>query len=201
MRLPGTALFLFLSTGFAWSQNLPAVSDVMSTLDGAAEYRLGGAAARATVPSPELTFPETEVPRLRLTVPRLIRQTTEKVQRTAFGGLRVYFGEAWNQGEDVFQLGTDITRGQTTAGVSVTYENDGHDLTSSELYLDYALTERFSIGISGILSQDVTENTDPVPQLGLNAELSTPGGTFLRGGVADTNHNDPIFGLAIGLRF
>ncbi len=185
----------------AWSQDLPAVPDVMSTLEGAAEYRFGGAAVRAPVPAPGLLPPVSSEPRLRLSVPRLIRQTTEKVQRTAFGGLRIYFGEAWNEGEDVFQLGTAITRGQTTAGVAVTYEDDENDLTSSELYLDYALTERFSVGISGILNQDVTENTAPVPQLGLNAELSSSSGAFLRGGIADTSSSEPIFGLAIGLRF
>lgn len=201
LRLPGTALLVILTTGMAWSQDLSGVPHVMSTLDGAAEYRLGGAAVRAPLPAPLLLAPETSEPRLRLSVPRLIRQTSEKVQRTAFGGLRFYFGEAWNEGEDVFQLGTAITRGQTTAGVSVTYQDEGYDLTSSELYLDYALTERFSVGISGILNQDVTENETPVPQFGLNAELSTPNGTFVRGGIADTGSSEPIFGLAIGLRF
>jgi len=158
------------------------VPETFSALDGAAEYRLGGAAARVSLPPVQLT-PPTSLPRLRLSVPRLIRETGETVRRTAIGGLRVYFGEAWNEGEDVFQLGTALTRGQTTAGASVTYENEEYDLTSSELYLDYAVTEQFSIGISGILNQDVTVDETPVPQLGLNAELSTSGGAFLRGGV------------------
>ena len=201
MRLSAIALVVLLSAGSAWSQDLPPVADVMSTLDGAAEYRLGGAAARATVPAPGLAFPEVSAPRLRLSVPRLIRETSQKIQRTPFGGLRFYFGEAWNDEEDVFQLGTALTRGQTTAGVSVTYDNGGYDLTSSELYLDYALTERFSVGISGILNQEVTQDDTPVPQLGINAELNTLGGTFVRGGVADTDSHAPIFGLAIGLRF
>ena len=200
MRLAATALFVILTTGLAWSQDLPPVSDAFSSLDGAAEYRLGGAAARAPLPSVSLP-PPASLPRLRLSVPRLILETREAVRSTAFGGLRFYFGEAWNQGDDVFQLGTAITRGQTTAGVSVTYENEEYDLTSSELYLDYALTEQFSIGISGVLNQDVTIDETPVPQLGLNAELSTLGGAFVRGGVSDSANNEPIFGLAIGLRF
>ena len=202
MRLPATALLLFMTSGFAWSEGLPAVPETFSALEGSAQFRLGGAAARAPLPSVDLPSETPSVlPRLRLSVPRLIRETKQTVRHTPFGGLRIYFGEAWNQGEDVLQLGTALTRGQTTAGLSVTYEDGDYDVTSSELYLDYALSEQLSVGISGILNEEVTLEDSPVPQLGMNAELSISGNSYLRGGIADSSRSDPVFGLAVGLRF
>ena len=32
----------------------------------------------------------------------------------------------------------------------------------------------------------------------MNAELSTSSGAFLQGGFADSEENDPVFGLAVG---
>lgn len=182
-------------------ESLPQADNYVPKVQETGAFQLGGAVSRAALPSLDLLTSPANTPRLRLSAPRLIRETSEMVQRTAYGGLRFYFGEAWTEGEDVFQLGTAITSGQTTAGVSVIYEESEQDLTSSELYLDYALTDQLSIGISGMLSDDVTENASPVPQLGLNAALTSPNGTFLQGGVADTGTNAPVFGLAIGLRF
>lgn len=200
MRVPGFVLFVFLFAGSATAQDLPALGDISTTLSQGAEYQLGGA-ARAVLPPTKSIAPLSLPSRLRVSVPRLIRQTQETIRRTAMGGLRIYYGEAWNEGEDVFQLGTALTNGATTAGVSVTYEDETRALASSELYLDYAISDRFSVGISGILNDDVTEEDAQVPQFGLNAEMSTDSGAFLRGGVADSRNNTPIFGLAIGLRF
>ena len=191
---------MFLA-GPLWGESLSGIDPRAAPLESATSFRLGGAASRATLPPAELAEPLATSPQLRVSVPRLIRETSETVRRTAFGGVRIYFGEAWNESGDVFQLGTAVTRGQTTAGVSVTYEDDNQDLTSSEVYLDYAFSEQFSIGISGILSEDVTADADPVPQLGLNAELSSSSGAFLQGGFADSRDTTPVFGLAIGLRF
>ena len=180
---------------------MPQTGSFSADLHETGAFQLGGAVSRAALPAPDLLAAPTETHRLRLSAPRLIRETSEVMQPTAYGGLRFYFGEAWTEGEDVFQLGTAITRGQTTAGVSVIYEETEQDLTSSELYLDYALSDQLSIGISGMLSDDVTENASPVPQLGLNAAMTSSNGTFLQGGIADTGDNAPVFGLAIGLRF
>ena len=190
-----------LLAGPVEGESLSGIDLRSSPVSDTANYQLGGAVSRAALPPVSLTIPETSTPRLRVSAPRLIRETSETVRRTAFGGVRIYFGEAWNEGEDVFQLGTALTRGQTTAGLSVTYEDESQDLTSSELYLNYALTEQFSVGISGILSDSLTEDTAPLPQLGLNAEISTEKGTFLQGGIADSRAAAPVFGVAIGLRF
>ena len=202
MRAPVFIVLWMALVGPAWSDELPAMDALISALDRGADYQLGGAATRAALPPQQKNaFAAPEQSRLRLSVPRLIRETSETIQRTAMGGLRVYFGEGWDDGQDVFQLGTALTRGQTTAGVSVTYEDGSQELTSSELYIDYAITERFSVGVSGIFNEDVTEDSNPVPQLGLSAELTSPNGTYFQGGVSDTADNTPIFGLAIGLRF
>ena len=194
-------MFALALSGQVQAESLSQIDTSPAQLAESSGYQLGGAVARAALPPSNLLAAPPETPRLRISVPRLIRETSETTRRTAIGGVRIYFGEAWSEGADVFQLGTALTRGQTTAGVSVTYEDDTNDLTSSELYLDYALSERFSVGISGILSDDITEDSSPVPQLGLNAELSSSNGTFLQGGIADSRNNDPVFGLAIGLRF
>ncbi len=182
------------------AESVPGIAGPSVAPSASEGFQLGGAVARAATPSASIA-PLPDSSQLRLSAPRLIRETSETVRRTPFGGLRIYFGEAWNEGDDVFQLGTALTRGQTTAGVSVTYEDDSQDVTSSELYLDYALTDQFSIGVSGILSEDVTSGSTPVPQLGMNAELSTSSGAFLQGGFADSADNDPVFGLAVGMRF
>lgn len=190
-----------LLAGPVEGESLSGIDLHSSLVADMASYQLGGAVSRAALPPASLAIPEAEVPRLRVSVPRLIRETSETVRQTALGGVRIYFGEAWNEGADVFQLGTALTRGQTTAGLSVTYEDDAQVLSSSELYLNYAVTEQFSVRISGILSDDLTEDASRLPQLGLNAELSTEGGTFLQGAIADTRSTEPVFGLAIGLRF
>ncbi len=200
LRLPGFALLVFLNAGFAVAQDATGLGDISTTLSQGADYQLGGAAHSVLKPT-KIIAPASIQSRLRMSVPRLIRQTQETIRNTAVGGLRVYFGEAWNEGPDVFQLGTALTTGPTTAGVAVTYEDETRALASSELYLDYAITERFSVGVSGILNDDVTQDDTQVPQFGLNAEVSSSSGAFLRGGIADSRDNSPIFGLAIGLRF
>ncbi len=201
MRLPAIALFLILAAGTAWAEAEGQIGSLLSNLNGGTEYQLGGAIERsATVPAPGLTL-SPEKPRLKFSVPRLFREQGGSIKETAFGKLRVFFGEGWNEGRDVFHLGTAFTRGQATAGVSVTYQNEIEELSSSELYLDYALTENFSIGVSGILNEPGDPAEDRQPQFGLNAELSTSGGTFLRGGITGAQESDPSFGLAIGLRF
>lgn len=202
MRLPGIALVVSLLPDPAISGEVPSL-DGLSSANTAplVEYQLGGSATRSNVQRLRLPSASDAPPRLRVSVPRLVRETSETVQPTPFGGLRLYFGEAWTDGDDVFQLGTALTRGQTTAGVSVTYQGDLDALTNSELYLDYAVTSQFSIGISGGLSDTLTQDAEPLPQLGVNAELNTEAGTYLRGGVADAGGRPPVFGVAIGLRF
>ncbi|MCV6592721.1 MAG: hypothetical protein OIF48_07205 [Silicimonas sp.] len=204
MRSPVWIFFvLCLATPALGEASLPLPSRPgLSAPDAAPSggFRLGGALSKATV-APATAAPAPAPTRLRLSVPQLIRETGKTLQRTTFGGISLYFGEAWDQGEDVFQLGTALTRGQSTAGISLTYTDSDRAVTASELYFDYAVTDRFSVGVSGIFNEDVTSGDDQVPQLGLSAALNAANGTYLQGGIADSRDTEPVFGVAIGLRF
>ena len=201
MRSLGFALVISFLAG-------PSVAEPVLSFDGrdllagesqADGYRLGGSVKRRAF-LPEVTLPRISTPTLRLSIPTFVRETGVTRRRTPFGGLAVIFGESWN-GREVFHLGTALTRGQTTAGVNVTYEDANGDLTGSEFYVDYALSKSFSVGLSSILSNEVTLDSEPVPQVGINAELEGDNGVFLQGGVADADETDPIFGLAVGFKF
>ncbi|PWK57924.1 hypothetical protein C8D95_102574 [Silicimonas algicola] len=164
---------------------------------GTGAFRLGGAVMRS---EPLKALPPPDTPTLRLAIPSIIHETGVSERKTPFGGLALTFGESWN-GRDVFHLGTSLTRGATTAGVSVTYEGTDGDVTAGKLYLDYAVTERMSVGVSGMLTNEITVNESPVPMVGINAELTGRNGGFVQGGVSDAGQAEPIFGLAVGLRF
>lgn len=119
---------------------------------------------------------------------------------TRLGQLSVFGREVREDGRDVLRLGTALTRGKTTTGLSLTYR-DEELATRSELFVDYALTESFTVGVSGILSSDESSEDDPVARLGISAAYSLDGGTFLQGAIADAPDASPIFGLSVGLRF
>lgn len=199
MRFSGPALLILLAAAPCRADPIESFSlgDFAAGEQVDQNYALGGAARRIEpAPAPS----GGEAPVLRLSSPDLIRQTGASRKDTPFGALGVFFGESWN-GRDLFHVGTSLTRGQTTAGVSVTYERDGATPSSSQVFVDYALSEQFSVGLSGVLSEGVTLGDEPVPQLGLNAEYTGSNGSFLQGGVAGTSSDNPIFGLAMGLRF
>ena len=171
------------------------------TSDGSASsesFKLGGAASRAaivaTTPTPELT-PERST---RLSLPlALPREETARTE-SALGIATVFLSDGLESGQDALELGTFLSRGQTTAGLSVTYFEEKDELARSEIYLDFALTDRFSVGLSGIL--DTESNDDPVRQLGVNAEFSTSTGTYIQGGFTGAPDYDPVIGLSVGLR-
>ena len=132
MRSLGFVLVIMTLAAPAYAESIPGIAGPSVVPSNPEGFQLGGAVSRAATPSASIA-PLPDSSQLRLSAPRLIRETSETVRRTPFGGLRIYFGEAWNEGDDVYQLGTALTRGQTTAGVSVTYEDDSQDVTSSEL--------------------------------------------------------------------
>ena len=119
---------------------------------------------------------------------------------TTLGGATLFMGEGLDSGRDAVQMGTFIRRGQARAGVSVTYLENEAEVSRSELFFDYSLTEQFSIGLSGILNAEISED-ETVPQLGLSAEFATESGAFLQGGVSDASDYQPVIGVSIGLRF
>ena len=119
---------------------------------------------------------------------------------TALGHLSVFGSEAREDGRDVLRLGTALTRGKTTTGISLTYR-DEELATRSEVFVDYALSDAFSVGVSGIVSSDGATEKDPVARLGVSAAYSLDSGTFLQGAIADAPDTSPVIGLSVGLRF
>ncbi len=169
------------------------------SIEKSSDYQLGGAATRAaTVSSPVV---ESENEGLsRLSFP--LRNSLDESSRTehTLGLATVFVSEGLDAGRDALEMGTFLTRGQARAGVSVTYLETELEVARSELFVDYSLTEQFSVGVSGILDAELGE-TEPVRQLGLNAEYSTLGGAFVQGGVAGAADYEPVIGLSVGLRF
>lgn len=164
------------------------------------EYRLGGAATRsATVATAPVTEADSSQ-NMRLTLPTGLSMEETSRRESSVGPATVFLAEGLNAGREAVELGTFLSRGQARAGVSVTYLETEAEVARSELFLDYALTEQFSIGVSGILDTELRE-TEPVRQLGLNAEFSTSGGAYVQGGVAGASDFDTVVGLSVGLRF
>ena len=125
MRPLGTALFAIAFACPAFSAEVLDVGTSGVEPDShQAKYLLGGSAARVALPVASAATTAAISPRLRLSVPRLVRETGATVQDTPIGGLRLYFGEAWTEGEDVFQFGTALTRGQATC---LLYTSDAAD--------------------------------------------------------------------------
>lgn len=168
-----------------------------------ADFQLGGAASRAAlVPKTSLTDPSVAPPQPRLTLPRSPGDQALDLREATFGPATFFVGSGRDAGRSAVQMGTFLSRGDARAGVSVTYLSQEEELSRSEVFLDYALSQQLSVGLSGILNSE-TGDDDPVPQLGVSAEYSSQGGgAFLQGGLAAGEAQyDPVIGVSVGLRF
>lgn len=196
-----TAIFLLAST--LWSVAAVAQAIPEAVLQGAdVQYELGGAAQMAIAAPSTLDLTESVGPKEPFRYPyrppsSLLRDGRSN---TALGQLSVFGREDVEDGRDVLRLGTALTRGRTTTGLSLTYR-DEELATRSELFVDYALSDSFTVGVSGILSSEDTSEEEPVARLGISAAYSLEGGTFLQGAFADAPDASPVFGLSVGLRF
>ena len=196
MHLFVAIMIVFLPSALAAAETVAAAPDIL--LDESTDFRLGGSVTLEAL-APQTTTAPVE-PRVRLTLPRTPSTTLGTQRETSLGAATLFLGEGMDSGRDAVQMGTFLSSGQARAGVSITYLEHEEEVSRSEVFLDYSVTERFSVGMSGILNSEIGAD-EPVPQLGLNAEYSTEGGAFLQGGVADAVDYDPIIGLSIGLRF
>lgn len=186
-----------LMPSHGWAQALLVAEE--RSLESSSEFQLGGAATlAATVPSPAVEPEEEPLPRLSFPLRGALEQTSRKER--SLGPATVFVSEGLDAGRDAFELGTFLSRGQARAGLSVTYLEAESELARSELFVDFSLTEQFSVGVSGIFDSELGE-TEPVRQIGLNAEYATSGGTYVQGGVAGAADYNPIIGLSVGLRF
>ncbi|MGR3511774.1 MAG: hypothetical protein ACU0GG_03350 [Paracoccaceae bacterium] len=190
---------LFFSAVVSLPSLAVAQSAVDAQSDKAEAYQLGGAASRtARVATAPVVTLNADRPTLSLPVD-LTLEDPNRAER-AFGPATIFLTEGTDEGREALELGTSLSRGQATAGLSLTYLDDEDEVTRSEVFLDYALTERFSVGVSGVFDPEQNP-TEPLRQLGVNAEYSTSGGTFIQGGFASAPDYDPLIGLSVGLRF
>ena len=195
-----TLVIGFFATSVAAAE-VPSVSRGLS-LEDPGSFQLGGSTEQAArVPTEEIIVPEPPRRTLQLGLPRAVYDATTITQDTIFGDATFYLGEGWEAGRDAYLMGTAVTRGQATAGISITVIEDERELSRSELYLDYALTDRFSVGVSGALDTTLSSSEATTPQFGLNAEFASDSGAYLQGGIADAEEADPTFGLSVGFRF
>lgn len=167
-------------------------SETALDLDGAVEFQLGGAATRHA-----LTPPVEGAPAVRLSLP----QFTDPAERAQaqFGATTVFVDDNALGNPDAVTLGTFVSSGPASAGVAFTYLDEGEALQQSELFVDFAVTEGLTVGVSGILNSE--DDDAPVRQYGISAEYAMSPGSFLQGGVANAEESDPVFGLSVGFKF
>lgn len=181
--------------GSAYAQDSVAAARVES-------YQLGGSTV-AAAHSPATTAVE-EPARINSTflfpTPLPPALYDESWGQTRLGQIAVYGAEEHPGDEEVLRLGTTLTRGRATTGLTIAYQ-DSTDASQSELFVDYALTQNFSVGVSGIVSDNGGADDDMIGRLGVSAAYSGTPGTFVRGGIADAPDESPVFGLSFGLSF
>lgn len=193
----------FTLASMLWTHVAAAQAIPPAALRGAdVQYELGGA-AQMSVAAPSLRkLTASSAPAEPFRYPYRPPSSLLRDGRsdTALGELSVFGREDREDGRDVLRLGTALTRGRTTTGLSLTYR-DEELAARSELFVDYALSDVFTVGVSGILSSDASEDEDPVARLGVSAAYSLQSGTFLQGAISDARDSSPEFGLSVGLRF
>lgn len=111
------------------------------------------------------------------------------------------FGGAESDGDEQrFRLGTEITRGITTAGLDLIRSNEDEGRTLSQVYIGLAVTPSVSLGLSGLRdTEEATDTTDT--RFGLGASVATENGAFFRGGVDGITSDDPAFEVSVGFEF
>ena len=166
------------------------------------EYRLGGAATIAGRVPTQSPVASTDTVAHGFRYPERLPASllARSAQPFGMGRLSIFGSEEKEDGRDVLRLGTAFSQGRATTGVSVTYGEET-ETTRSEIFVDYALTESLSVGLSGLLSEERRPTDPPVTGLGISAAYTLEGGSFLQGGVADAVDTAPVFGLSLGLRF
>lgn len=175
-----------------------AQSTIVSSSGAGGDFKLGGSArfeARVPTIMPETVPEPRETYRFPLTPPWSITEGTRR--STPIGDVSIF---QTLDDDDVMSLGTALTRGKTTTGIRLGYDEGSAD-TRSELFVDFALNDTFSVGLSGIITEDGASQSDPVTRLGVSAAVAFDGGSFVQGGIADGRDESPVFGLSLGFQF
>ena len=198
LRLPFASFCAFATAFPVWADGY-AERDAVERSAAAlsSDFELGGSVERAArIPDP---LPTVTPPRSALSLPLTPINSTHR--ETSLFGVMIFSDQGWDDGRDAFRLGTAYTQGAATAGVSVTYLDERAEISRSELFFDFAISQNFTVGLAGILDRDFAQDDTPIPQLGLSAAYSTGNGAFFEGGISDADSSVPEFGVSIGLRF
>ena len=168
-------------------------------------YSLGGSIEETSIsnaviaPFPEMIGPN--IQRVETIEPRFVFRERETLQDTFVGRFSLFKDERRLDGRDGFLVGTALTRGSTTAGISMSVEGEAGSFERSDIFLDYALSEALSVGVSGTMGLDSElQNGSGSSTLGLNASFSR-GGTLVQGSIANRVDAEPVLGLSVGLKF
>lgn len=196
LRLPIFAILCILFAVPSWAdEHVGARVSVLAS--ASAQFELGGSVERqALAQAPLETISPARTP---LTLPLIPDVSTRREADVL--GMTLFAGQGWDDGREAYLLGSAITTGAATTGISITYLDEANELSRSELFVDYAISENFSVGVAGFLDNDFTDQDASSPQLGLNAAYATEAGTFFEGGISSTDTSEPLFGVSIGLRF
>ena len=202
VRFIVASLMLALGISPAAAQTTQATTDASSV---SLEYSLGTSSENASkiVAATEgggveaIDQPGT---RLHLPEPRFLIHEQEVIRSPFVGSLAIFRDVPFSNDQDDIQMGTTLSRGSTTAGVSFRYDGEEAELAQSDLFVDFAVNESIRVGIVGTLNSDGSEFSE-TGQFGVNAAYATEDGNFLQGSISDAPASDPTFGLSIGLRF
>lgn len=112
--------------------------------------------------------------------------------------LSIFGGSETSVAGDVYHLGGEASRGPATAGVGVALAEGDPANATSRIYLDLAVSETVTLGVSGLLASEVDGISGRV---GVGAAWTGDNGSFLSGGVSATEEVDAVFDMSVGLRF
>ena len=126
------------------------------------------------------------------------RYEADSIER--IGRISLYGGAEAGPGEDVFRLGTSLTRGRATAGLDLTTEGGTSRRRVSGVYLGLEITEGLSLGMSREVERD-PDGAELPARLGIGAAVDFGEGQVVSGAIGDVGGDAPTFGLMLGLQF
>lgn len=186
-RLPG-------SSGLVPSRSLATEAALDDRLG--AGIRLSGAAGRLHLGSSLHEAGSGEDPILGI-AGRYDLGPFDKVDRVAF-----YGGAEADGADQRFRLGTEIARGATTASLDLVRRDGDEGYLLGRVNFDFEVTDRLTIGLSGLHEIPEEESEDAETRIGLGASLTGAGGNaVLRGSVDGVTSDDPALDISIGFQF
>lgn len=126
------------------------------------------------------------------------RYTTPDVRQ--IGQIAVFGGAETDGEEDVFRLGTSLTRGPAVAGFDVTSETGPSERRIAGVFIGLDVNEALSLAISSEVEQDAEGEEQPA-RFGVGASYSFGRNQTVSGAIGDVTGEEPRFGFMLGLQF